>query len=154
MKSPSPSFADPLVDGNGGPQPSPGWSRLMPTELSAWQGSALGAAAGLSTWVASGGGIWAALAAVGLLAAGVLIDRRHAASRRKLQRATADYLAGAEGVGRDVVPVWSNHIETSRVQMESAISSLTERFAGIVDKLDQAMRASDVAGRSTKGEDK
>ncbi|MGY4827375.1 methyl-accepting chemotaxis protein [Sphaerotilaceae bacterium SBD11-9] len=123
--------------------------RLHGAELLAWQGSALGAAGGLCTW-ALGGGMWSVPAAVGLVFAGVWIDRRHAAVKRELKRATTDYLAGAEGLGRDVLPVWSGHIETSRVQMESAISSLTERFAGIVDKLDQAMRASDMAGHSAQ----
>jgi methyl-accepting chemotaxis protein len=87
------------------------------------------------------------------LAAGVLIDRRHAALKRSLKRATTDYLLAAEGVGKDVLPVWSGHIETSRVQMETAIASLSERFAGIVNKLDEAMRASDMAGSSMQGQD-
>lgn len=49
-----------------------------------------------------------------------------------------------------MLPVWSGHIETSRLQMEGAISSLAQRFGGIVDKLDQAMQASDVAAGSTE----
>ncbi len=145
------SSADRPVDA-AEPSPAPWWRRLARADFAAWQCSALGVVAGLCTGVASGGSAWAWLAGAGLFAAGVLIDRRHAASHRTLQRATAEYLAGAEGVGRDVLPVWSGHIETSRVQMESAIASLTERFAGIVDKLDQAMRASDMAGSSGQGE--
>ncbi len=135
------------------PSLAPWWRRVARADFAAWQCSALGVAAGLCTGLTSAGSTWAWLAGAGLFAAGVLIDRRHAARHRALQRATADYLAGAESVGRDVLPVWSGHIETSRVQMESAIASLTERFAGIVDKLDQAMRASDMAGSSVQGED-
>lgn len=128
-----------------------GRRRLL--DLAARQCSAVGAAGGISTCAASGGELWSWFAAAGLLAAGVLVDRRHAALKRSLKRATTDYLVAAEGVGTDVLPVWSDHIETSRVQMESAIASLTERFAGIVDKLDQAMRASNMAGSSTQAED-
>jgi len=134
------------------PLPARGAGRWRP-DLAAWQCSALGAAGGISTWVASGGGVWSGIVATGLLAAGVLVDRRHAALKRSLKRATTDYLVAAEGVGKDVLPVWSGHIETSRVQMETAIASLSERFAGIVNKLDQAMRASDMAGSSMQGQD-
>jgi methyl-accepting chemotaxis protein len=121
-------------------------------DFAAWQCSALGAAGGVSTCAASGGGLWSWIAAAGLWAAGVLVDRRHAALKRSLKRATTDYLVAAEGVGKDVLPVWSGHIETSRVQMETAIASLSERFAGIVNKLDEAMRASDMAGSSMQGQ--
>jgi methyl-accepting chemotaxis protein len=121
-------------------------------DFAAWQCSALGAAGGVSTCAASGGGLWSWIAAAGLLAAGVLVDRRVAALKRSLKRATTDYLVAAEGVGKDVLPVWSGHIETSRVQMETAIASLSERFAGIVNKLDEAMRASDMASSSMQGQ--
>jgi len=132
--------------------PAHGSGRWRP-DFAAWQCSALGAAGGISTCAASGGGLWSWIAAAGLLAAGVLVDRRHAALKRSLKRATTDYLVAAEGMGKDVLPVWSGHIETSRVQMETAIASLSERFAGIVNKLDQAMRASDMAGSSMQGQD-
>lgn len=133
---------------------APGAGRWHFSSLAAWQCSAVGAAGGISTCAASGAGLWGWVAAAGLLVAGVIVDRRHAALKRNLKRATTDYLVAAEGVGKDVLPVWSGHIETSRLQMETAIASLSERFAGIVDKLDQAMRASDMAGSSMKGEDK
>jgi methyl-accepting chemotaxis protein len=126
--------------------------RLRGVDLAAWHGSALGAAGGVCGW-ALGGGVWALPAAATLVVAGAFIDRRHAALKRRVQRATVDYLAGTEGFGRDVLPVWSGHIETSRVQMESAIASLSERFAGIVEKLDQAMKASDMAGQESQGDE-
>ena len=126
--------------------------RWRHVDLAAWQCSALGAAGGISTWAAGGGSLWSWVAAAGLLAAGVLVDRRHVALKRSVKRATTDYLVAAEGVGTDVLPVWSGHIETSRVQMEAAIASLSERFAGIVNKLDQAMRASDMAGSSMQSQ--
>lgn len=48
------------------------------------------------------------------------------------------YLAGQVQFGEEVVPVWKGHIESSREQMESAINALSDRFGGIVDKLDEA----------------
>jgi methyl-accepting chemotaxis protein len=43
----------------------------------------------------------------------------------------------------EAIPIWSKQIETARGQAESAIVSLTERFAGIVQRLDSALGASD-----------
>lgn len=51
-----------------------------------------------------------------------------------------DYLATRQQFGDALTPVWSAQIETSRQQMEAAISSLSQRFSGIVDKLDHAVR--------------
>jgi methyl-accepting chemotaxis protein len=41
-----------------------------------------------------------------------------------------------------VLPVWSAHIENSRSQMEAAVAALSQRFGGIVERLDQALKAS------------
>jgi methyl-accepting chemotaxis protein len=41
-----------------------------------------------------------------------------------------------------LLPVWAAHIENSRQQVETAVAALTQRFAGIVDRLDQTLRAS------------
>jgi methyl-accepting chemotaxis protein len=53
------------------------------------------------------------------------------------------YLDGREQFGTTMVPVWAGHIESSRVQMESAVASLALRFSGITERLDQAVQASD-----------
>ena len=110
----------------------------------------IGLTGGVMAWGASGWNGWFALSAVPVVLAGVWADRHRAAALRVQREAAACSLAGSEGLGRDVLPVWSGHIETSRLQMEAAISSLAQRFGGIVDKLDQAMRASDVAAGSTQ----
>ncbi|MFI5958407.1 methyl-accepting chemotaxis protein [Cryptosporangium sp. NPDC051539] len=41
-----------------------------------------------------------------------------------------------------VAPVWSAQVDTTRTQMESAISGVTEQFAGIVDNLDTVLESS------------
>jgi len=47
-----------------------------------------------------------------------------------------------------MAPLWAGHIEASREQMDSAISALAERFAGIVDRLDDTVHASGMASGS------
>jgi methyl-accepting chemotaxis protein len=122
-------------------------------DFASWSGRGLGLAGGAATWAFSAGtGVWPAVVTVGLVAAGWLLDRRHAESRREAQRATAHYLEGNAGLGQMLLPVWSGHIETSRLQMETAISTLSERFGGIVDRLDAAMKASDMAAGSEAGD--
>jgi methyl-accepting chemotaxis protein len=49
-------------------------------------------------------------------------------------------------VCRQALPIWNKQIETVRGQAETAIVSLTERFAGIVRQLDEALGASDGDG--------
>lgn len=113
----------------------------------------LGAAGGLSTWAASG---WhpLALAAVAVLAgAGVLFDRQRLVAARRDREATVAYLQGTEALGRDLLPVWGGHIENAREQMETAIGELSQRFGGIVDRLDQAMKASSVATEANEHAD-
>jgi methyl-accepting chemotaxis protein len=123
---------------------------LGPRRLASVHATLIGLAGGVAACAASGWNGWVAGAGVPLALAGFWADRHRAAELGALRQAAADYLAGSEGLGRDVLPVWSGHIETSRIQMEAAISSLAERFGGIVDKLDQAMQASNLAAGSTQ----
>ncbi|MCF7986932.1 MAG: chemotaxis protein [Methylovulum sp.] len=55
------------------------------------------------------------------------------------------YLDGMRLFGQDVTPVWASLIESSRQQMETAITGLTGRFEGIVDNLDSLLKASQAA---------
>jgi len=108
--------------------------------LSRWQSTVFALVAG-GIACASGHGTAALIAAPGLLVAGVLLDRwRHAREIRAVA-ASAAFLASTDRVGHDVLPVWAAHIESSRQQMETAVAALTQRFAGIVDRLDQTSRA-------------
>jgi len=90
-------------------------------------------AGGLS-WLAGG-------LAVGLLLAGGLLGYKLMSLRQTMQTAIEDFLAGQAQFGEELVPVWKNHIESSRSQMESAVNALSDRFGGIVDKLDVALRS-------------
>jgi methyl-accepting chemotaxis protein len=104
----------------------------------------LGLTATLGMWGAGAWhwSAWSALTGLGLVAAGAVIDSRRGSGESAQHRATSAFFAGTEQLGRDVLPVWSAHIENSRSQMEEAVAALTQRFAGIVDRLDQALKAS------------
>lgn len=78
--------------------------------------------------------------AIGLLVAGSLLGLKLTASRQAMQTGIEGYLAGQAQFGEELVPVWKNHIEASRSQMEDAVNALSDRFGGIVDKLDVALR--------------
>lgn len=90
-------------------------------------------------WVGQASLLSVALAGV-LLAVGGLITWLLAQKEAALHHAVADYLVGQATYSADVVPVWNGHIESSRAQMEVAVNALSERFGGIVDKLDVALR--------------
>jgi methyl-accepting chemotaxis protein len=60
------------------------------------------------------------------------------------QRAELEgYVASHRHFGEAMAPVWSGQIQNSRHHMETAVSELTGRFSGIVDKLDRAVKVSD-----------
>ena len=56
------------------------------------------------------------------------------------------FLDGHQTFSAEVAPVWSGQIEASRGQMETAISALSARFAGIVDKLGRTLNQSGTGG--------
>jgi methyl-accepting chemotaxis protein len=106
-----------------------------------WQSTAFAlVAAGLA--LASGRSLATAVGAAAMVAAGVLLDRRRCVREARARQANAAFLASADQLGRDVLPLWAAHIENSRQQMETAVAALTQRFAGIVDRLDQTLRTS------------
>jgi methyl-accepting chemotaxis protein len=88
---------------------------------------------GQPTWLA-------VILALAVLLAGVLLGMHLAQRRAVLTQSIEDYLQGQAHFGEQLVPVWKGHIESSREQMEVAVNALSERFGGIVDKLDVALR--------------
>ena len=107
--------------------------------------------AGSAAALGFGGLSWgSALTAVALTAGGIVLGLRAVAARTHYRHSIEDYIAGRQQFGEALAPVWSGHIASSISQTESAISSLTQRFSGIVDKLDQAVRASSSATESVE----
>lgn len=108
--------------------------------------------AGAAAVVAFGGWSWSGMLVAGALgAAGIALGLRVAAGQNRHLQSIDAYIAGRQQFGEKLAPVWSRQIESSMSQMEAAVSSLTERFSGIVDKLDQAVRASGSATESIEG---
>jgi methyl-accepting chemotaxis protein len=83
--------------------------------------------------------------ALALLTGGLFASWSIGGAYRSLNQSVTQYLADRQDFSEAVMPVWSRHIESSRSQMEEAINELAERFAGIVDKLDQAVYASSMS---------
>ncbi len=82
-----------------------------------------------------------------------LLAAKYASSKAKANAslARADHLKAQQQFGACVAPVWSGHIENSRVQMESAVSALVVRFAAIVDHIGDAVDAASCATDSIDG---
>ncbi|MBP9904982.1 MAG: chemotaxis protein [Rhodoferax sp.] len=96
---------------------------------------------GAASVVAVGGLTLPALsAAVVLLAAGAGVGKLQSALHQRHSRNLAVYLDAQSGFAGEVIPVWKRHFESSREQMETAVNQLSDRFGGIVDKLDVALR--------------
>lgn len=81
------------------------------------------------------------LIAVVFCAAGALVQARGGACPAPAASAQP-YLASRRRFSLQLAGVWTSQIDASRNQMETAIVSLTERFSGIVARLEQALAAS------------
>lgn len=92
---------------------------------------------------------WAsALGALALAGAGVATGSLFVAALARQRTGIGDYVASHQQFGEALAPVWTGQIETSRSHMEEAVSALTGRFAGIVDKLDRAVKVADATTSS------
>ena len=108
-------------------------------------------------------------AALGLMAAGVvagvLLARRHdqavqnamgeveSSCRERYQSDVGSFLDGLGGLESKVTSLWGKQIETGRAQSEQAMIGLTTRFSGIVEKLDEAVRASLLSAETVDSEE-
>ena len=115
-------------------------NRRLPLLLPA----ALGLAGALAVLLAGGLSWLAAALALMLALAGLVLGRQMAAWQSAATESITHYLAAQHEFGAQVAPVWSGHIESSRAQMEDAISALSQRFGGIVDKLDEAVHTANL----------
>jgi methyl-accepting chemotaxis protein len=115
---------------------------------------ALGLGGGFALLLTGGLGWLTVILAVGLLCAGFGLGLKLAARERVLLQTIDHYLLGQQQFGNELAPIWSGHIESSRQQMSSAITSLTDRFSGIVEKLDIAVQASELETHAIEDGDK
>ncbi len=103
----------------------------------------LGGAACLALSTASLAG---AACAVVLVGGGAAAGRLAMKAQQSNDEGLRLYFMGHRAFSADVAPVWSGQIEASRSQMEDAIAALSERFAGIVQKLGQMLSESGSGG--------
>jgi methyl-accepting chemotaxis protein len=113
--------------------------------LQHWQSTAFALVAGGAA-LACGHDLAGVCVAAALAVAGVALDRTRRTREAHQREAHAAFVASTDHLGRAVLPVWAAHIESSREQMETAVAALTQRFAAIVDRLDQTARASSQEG--------
>ncbi|WP_292936742.1 methyl-accepting chemotaxis protein [Noviherbaspirillum sp.] len=109
---------------------------------------ALGVAGGVATMAFGRWELSSILSAAALAIAGIVIGLRSAAGRDQFRKPIEDYIASRQQFGESLAPVWSAQIASSMTQMDAAVSSLAQRFSGIVDKLEQAVQASSSATES------
>jgi methyl-accepting chemotaxis protein len=118
-----------------------------------WLPAALGWAAGLALLLLGDWRWFTIVAAAALPMAGVAIGWRLDGARKTLLHSIDDYLAGQQDFARQVAPIWSEHIESSREQMERAITELTQRFSGIAEKIDAAVSTAAVETNTLENAD-
>ncbi|HTK01101.1 MAG TPA: methyl-accepting chemotaxis protein [Bordetella sp.] len=111
------------------------WSSAASPVLGIAGGAATAHAAGWTTPALVTGAV---LACAGLLAG-------YAGARREGNRQAVDldsHVLSLETFCADLAPVWSRQIESSRSQMEAAVTDLSMRFGEIAVRLDQTLRLS------------
>jgi len=105
---------------------------------------ALAMAGAVVMLIVGDGHLEAIAGAVALFVAGVWIGRVLAARDAALKQTVQQLVTEQHRFGAEVAPVWSGHIESSRAQMETAISELSLRFAGIVDNLAETLQTANM----------
>lgn len=103
---------------------------------------ALGLLGGIASVALSGSSLMGWACAVPLLGLGAWSGWLIRQAQQGAHEQVKAYLTGQHDFSAHLAPVWSAHIESSRSQMEEAISALSARFAGIVAKLGQTLHQS------------
>ncbi len=116
---------------------------------------ALATAGAVVMLIVGDGHIEAIVGAIAFFVFGVWTGKVLASRDAALKQTVQQLVLEQHRFGADVAPVWSGHIESSRAQMETAISELSLRFAGIVDNLAQTLQTADMhsARDATHGSD-
>lgn len=107
---------------------------------------AMGVLGGAACLALSTASVTGAACAVALVVGGAAAGRFAMKAQQSNDEALRAYFTGHRTFSADVAPVWSGQIEASRSQMEDAIAALSERFAGIVQKLGQMLSTSGSGG--------
>lgn len=117
---------------------------LNSSKASTWYPVAFAAGGAVLMLIVGDAHLEAIAGAVALFVGGIWMGRTLAARDAALQQTVQQMVMEQHRFGVEVAPVWSGHIESSRAQMEAAISELSLRFAGIVDNLGETLRKADM----------
>ncbi len=108
-----------------------------------WTPASVGLAGAIALPVLAGPGALPLAVAAALALGGLVASLRWRRRCRAERQMLADYVEQRQRFGEALAPVWGRQLETSRAQMETAVAALSERFAGIVDKLEQTVAAAE-----------
>ena len=114
--------------------------KIEPPQLALIACALLGALGAVAVIVAAGATVLALVLGLVLLLAGVAVGLYLKAAHMTQSQLVAAYLGDQAGFAQEVIPVWKRHFASSIEQMDTAVNQLSERFGGIVDKLDVALR--------------
>ncbi|MEV4510070.1 methyl-accepting chemotaxis protein [Dactylosporangium sp. NPDC049525] len=85
------------------------------------------------------------------LGAGYFSGTRRNSRPPDQETGSADYERSVTDFTATVAPVWSSQIESSRVQMETAVAAVTTEFSQIVDNLDAVLASSSAVLEDSQG---
>ncbi|GLU33815.1 methyl-accepting chemotaxis protein [Trinickia caryophylli] len=102
----------------------------------------LGCVAALACLALSSFSMGGAALGLALALAGVALGWRQRTADARIVRELQRYFESQRAFSADLAPVWARHIESSRSQMETAITALSGRFGGIASRLDTVLGAS------------
>ncbi len=101
---------------------------------------ALGLAAAVSVMACAGASLPSIATGALLMGGGAWTSWRLALMQREQSLVLQHYLDSNLQFARQLAPVWSGQLETSRSQMETAVAELTLRFGAIVERLTQTLQ--------------
>ncbi len=117
-----------------------------PNSRLCWSPALLGLAAGAALPALAGSGPAALALAATLAGAGAWCSLRWRGAQRDCLAERAHYVAQRQRFGEALTPVWARQIETSRLQMESAVGELSARFGAIVERLEHTVQTAERTG--------
>jgi methyl-accepting chemotaxis protein len=106
----------------------------------------LGCGGALACLAVSSFSVSGAVTGAVLAVAGIVAGMRQRSADVRVLRQLSLYLDSQRAFSDKLAPVWARQIESSRAQMEDAVTALSGRFGGIASRLDT------VLGVSTSGE--
>jgi len=127
---------------------------LKPTKAPLVYPLALSCVGALAALIVGDFHIEAIVVAALMVLAGGVVGRMLLAQQTALLDALHRLIAEQQRFGVEVAPVWGRHIDSSKEQMETAISDISLRFAGIVDRLSVAIQTASLETDNLQGSDK